>query len=223
MGKKFTYNLDLLHFGLFPKELSNKKDFNKKIRKLRKYLSWGRIDGIPKLKDTKKGIQKRPTHAFKKIKENLTEDFDDQKDYFEVYFIMPLFEEIFGSLKDGDLEFKEVIKESTDYPLEICIDAYELFMIEIKNVLRDNAWYGKVNQKNNRFDFKCKVWTLNLYGRNFSLEAALKSTLQIVLNATRNRKSWLTLIHAIENDQSLSKKKKQELLKKVILDFDFEN
>ena len=25
--------------------------------------------GIPKLKDTKKGIQKRPTYAFKKIKE----------------------------------------------------------------------------------------------------------------------------------------------------------
>ena len=37
------------------------------------------------------------------------------KDYFEVYFIMPLFEEIFGSLKDGDLEFKEVIKESTTF------------------------------------------------------------------------------------------------------------
>tara|TARA_Y100001935_G_scaffold246769_1_gene241810 strand:- start:866 stop:1525 length:660 start_codon:yes stop_codon:yes gene_type:complete len=219
MGKKFTYNLDLLHFGLVGKELSNKKDFNKKIRKLRKYLSWGRIDGIPKLKDTKKGIQKRPTYAFKKIKENLTEDFDDQKDYFEVYFIMPLFEEIFGSLKDGDLEFKEKIKKTTDYPLEICIDAYELFMIEIKNVLRDNAWYGKVNQKNNRFDFKCKLWTLNLYGRNYSLEAALKSTLQVVLNATKNQKLWFLLIHKIENDQNLSKKEKQELIRKAKLDF----
>ena len=75
-------NLNLLDFGLFPQVPLNKKDFNKKIRKLRKYLSWGRIDGIPKLKDTKKGIQKRPTHAFMKIKENLTEDFDDQKEYF---------------------------------------------------------------------------------------------------------------------------------------------
>ena len=219
MGKKFSYNPDLLSFGLFPKEPANNKDFNKKITKLRKYLSWGRIDGIPKLKDTKKGIQKRPTYAFKKIKENLTEDFDDQKDYFKVYFIMPLFEEIFGSLKDGDLEFKEKIKKTTDYPLEICIDAYELFMIEIKNVLRDNAWYGKVNQKNNRFDFKCKLWTLNLYGRNYSLESALKSTLQVVLNATKNQKLWFLLIHKIENDQNLSKKEKQELIRKAKLDF----
>ena len=190
MGMKFGYNLDLLDFGLNPRELSNKKDFNKKVRKLKKYLSWGRINGIPKLKDTKKGIQKRPTYAFKRIKENLKEDFDDQKDYFEVYFSIPLFEEIFGSLEDGDLDFKEKIKKTTNYPLEICIDAYELFVIEVKNVLRDNAWYGKVNQKNNRFDFKSKEWTLCLYGRNHSLEAALKATLQVVLTGANNQKSW---------------------------------
>ena len=64
--------------------------------------------------------------------------------------------------------------------------------------------------------------TLNLYGRNFSLEAALKATLQFVLGATKNQKSWQILIHAIENDQNLSKKETRTF-KESYIDFDLED
>ena len=184
-NKTVTNNLTQSRWSKFEQGINSleKKEFKKTLNQISKYLSWGRRENVYVLGDEGDNPWNR---GWYKDHKNMLEPHDvfcqkfdkgvklieKSGDNFIVSFRLPLYEEVFGSLKKKDFIYPG--NENNAY--DMYLEGYENLIKATKETL---GKYGSIEQDKNIFTLttNCKNWNAHATGLKSELWIALHDVL----------------------------------------------
>ena len=156
--------------------IESKKEFLNITNGISNYLSWGRAANIYILGcegDGSDGMLDPHDLFYKKIEEGLSIIEETEKNK-KIKFVLPLYEEFFGSLNEKDLQYPG----NEEYSYEMFLNAYKELIKETIDTLH---FHGTVKQDKNVFILNTSDTDLILKNNAFSLEGELTRNLHYVL------------------------------------------
>tara|TARA_X000000950_G_scaffold273930_1_gene358321 strand:+ start:5121 stop:5681 length:561 start_codon:yes stop_codon:yes gene_type:complete len=157
-------------------EIESKKKFLNIINEISNYLSWGRAANIYILGcegDGTDGMLEPHDLFYKKVDEGLSIIEETEKNK-KIKFVLPLYEEFFGSLTEKDLQYPG----NEEYDYEMYLEGYKRLIDETIDTLQ---FHGTVKQDKNIFILNTSDTDLILKNNAFSLESELTKNLHDVL------------------------------------------